>query len=254
MRSIKIFASQTTGRAVRCIFLISSEDEPRKDAAPIAARLKGCFYLQRNTQSLKICAFAAFPENNKFLPNFAKPSGNSYLPQKHYLFPMQKSIFLLFFIFFGTLTIPASFQYSPQTDQLILKVKVIGVKDGDTVEVLYYQLPMVIRLEHIDAPEKKQAFGTVSKQKLSELCFGKNVTLISKGKKGNYDGRGRMIAEIYVNDKICANKEMVKSGLAWHYKKYSKSGEYAQLENMARKNRVGLWADKSVTAPWDFRK
>ena len=167
---------------------------------------------------------------------------------------MQKSIFLLLFIFFGNNIVPASFQSSQQINQLILKVKVIGVKDGDTVEVLYYQLPMVIRLEHIDAPEKKQPFGTVSKQKLSDLCFGKNVMIVSTGKKGNYDGRGRMIAEILVNDKINANKEMLKSGLAWHYKKYSKSEEYAQLENIARKNRVGLWADKSPVAPWSFRK
>ncbi|WHF51369.1 thermonuclease family protein [Chryseobacterium gotjawalense] len=166
---------------------------------------------------------------------------------------MKNSILLFLCIFFGNSIIPASF-LPPPINQLILKVKVIGVKDGDTVEVLYYQLPIVIRLEHIDAPEKKQAFGTVSKQKLSDLCFGKNVTIISKGKKGNYDGRGRMIAEIYVDDKICANKEMVKSGLAWHYKKYSKSEEYAQLENAARKNRVGMWSDKLPVAPWDFRK
>lgn len=167
---------------------------------------------------------------------------------------MQKSIFLIFFVFFGNLIIPASFQSTEQINQLILKVKVIGIKDGDTVEVLYYQLPMVIRLEHIDAPEKKQAFGTVSKQKLSDLCFGKNVTIVSKGKKGNYDGRGRMLAEILVNEKTNANKEMVKAGLAWHYKKYSKSDEYAQLENTAKKNRLGLWADKSFIAPWNFRK
>ena len=167
---------------------------------------------------------------------------------------MQKSIFLFLFLFFGNSIVPASFQISQQTDQLILKVKVIGIKDGDTVEVLYYQLPMVVRLEHIDAPEKKQPFGTVSKQKLSNLVFGKTVTLISRGKKGSYDGRGRMIAEIIVNDKVNANKEMLKSGLAWHYKKYSKSEIYAQLENTAKKNRVGLWADKNPIAPWNFRK
>ena len=167
---------------------------------------------------------------------------------------MQKSIFLLLFLFFGNHIIPASFQISPPIDQLMLKVKVIGIKDGDTVEVLYYQLPIVIRLEHIDAPEKKQAFGTVSKQKLSDLSFGKIVTLVSKGKKGNYDGRGRMIAEIYVNEKTCLNKEMLKAGLAWHYKKYSTNAEYAQLENNARKNKVGLWTDKNPIAPWHFRK
>lgn len=167
---------------------------------------------------------------------------------------MQKSIFLFLFLFFGNYIIPASFQSPPQTNQLVLKVKVIGVKDGDTVEVLYYQLPIVIRLEHIDAPEKKQPFGTVSKQKLSDLCFGKMVTIVSTGKKGNYDSRGRMIAEIYLNEKTCLNKEMLKAGLAWHYKKYSTSAEYAQLEIIARKNKTGLWKDKNPIAPWNFRK
>ena len=167
---------------------------------------------------------------------------------------MKKSILLLLFIFFGNLIIPASLQSIQQTDQLILKVKVIGVKDGDTVEVLYYQLPMVVRLEHIDAPEKKQAFGTVSKQKLSDLSFGKTVILKSKGKKGSYDSRGRMVAEIYLENKVCLNKEMLKTGLAWHYKKYSKNEEYAKLEEAARKKRVGLWSDKTSIAPWNFRK
>lgn len=167
---------------------------------------------------------------------------------------MQKSLLLILLFFFGNLIIPASLQSAPQINQLILKVKVIGVKDGDTIEVLYYQLPIVIRLEHIDAPEKKQPFGTVSKQKLSDLCFGKIVTIVSNGKKGNYDSRGRMIAEIYVNEKTCLNKEMLKAGLAWHYKKYSKSEEYAQLEDVARKNKVGLWSDKTQVAPWNFRR
>ena len=167
---------------------------------------------------------------------------------------MKKTIFFIFLFFFGNLIIPASYQSTQQTDQLTLKVKVIGVKDGDTVEVLYYQLPMVVRLEHIDAPEKKQAFGTVSKQKLSDLSFGKTVILKSKGKKGSYDSRGRMVAEIYLENKVCLNKEMLKTGLAWHYKKYSKNEEYAKLEEAARKKRVGLWSDKTSIAPWNFRK
>ena len=167
---------------------------------------------------------------------------------------MKKTIFFIFLFFFGNLIIPASYQSTQQTDQLTLKVKVIGVKDGDTVEVLYYQLPMVVRLEHIDAPEKKQAFGTVSKQKLSDFSFGKTVLLKSKGKKGSYDSRGRMVAEIYLENKVCLNKEMLKTGLAWHYKKYSKNEEYAKLEEAARKKRVGLWSDKTSIAPWNFRK
>lgn len=164
------------------------------------------------------------------------------------------SILLLFFSF--NLIQSSGFINSKLTaeDQLILKVKIIGVKDGDTVEVLYYQLPFTVRLEHIDAPEKKQAFGTVSKQKLASLCYGKTITLISKKKKGNYDRNGRMIAELFLENGISINKEMVKAGLAWHYKYYSKDKIYAALEIAARKNKIGLWQDKKVVAPWEFRK
>ena len=51
-------------------------------------------------------------------------------------------------------------------DELVVKVRIIGVKDGDTVEDLYYQLPFTVRVEHIDAPEKKHAVGRVANKKV----------------------------------------------------------------------------------------
>ena len=167
---------------------------------------------------------------------------------------MKKYFSLILFLLFGSFITPAVSQTGSMADRLILQVKVIGIKDGDTVEVLYYQLPFTVRLEHIDAPEKKQPFGTVAKKRLSDLAFGKNVTLISLGRKGNYDARGRLIAELYLNERTCINKELVKTGLAWHYKKYSSSAEYAELEDAARKNKAGLWADPHPVAPWNFRR
>ena len=161
-------------------------------------------------------------------------------------------IFFLFLLFLSNSLIPGTFHL--QQNQVFLKMKIIGVKDGDTVEGLYYQFPINIRLEHIDAPEKRQPFGTKSKEKLSELCFGKNVTIISNGRNGNYDSRGRLISEIILEDGTNVNKEMVKSGLAWHYKKYSSNLEYARLEELAMKNKVGLWSDPNAVSPWSFRK
>ena len=161
-------------------------------------------------------------------------------------------IFFLFLLFSSNSLIPGTFHL--QKNQVVLKMKIIGVKDGDTVEGLYYQFPINIRLEHIDAPEKRQPFGTKSKEKLSDLCFGKNVTIISNGRNGNYDSRGRLISEIILEDGTNVNKEMVKSGLAWHYKKYSSNLEYARLEELAMKNKVGLWSDPNAVSPWSFRK
>lgn len=160
---------------------------------------------------------------------------------------MQKLLLLILLLF-----LPQTFH--PQQSQVVLKMKIIGVKDGDTVEGLYYQFPMNIRLEHIDAPEKRQPFGSKSKEKLSDLCFGKNVTIISQGKNGSYDSRGRLIAEIFLEDGTNINKEMVKSGLAWHYKKYSSDADYARLEEIAKKNKLGLWSDPNSVSPWSFRK
>lgn len=134
----------------------------------------------------------------------------------------------------------------------ILSAKVIRVLDGDTVEILYDQLPIKLRLEHIDAPEKrgKQPFGNKAKIALSDLCFGQMVKIHSDGK---FDRNGRLIGVIFNNTGLNLNKEMVRLGMAWHFKKYSDDQSYDSLETEARRAKVGLWKDPNAIAPWDFR-
>ena len=131
-----------------------------------------------------------------------------------------------------------------------LEGKVIGVKDGDTYVILVDRTPITIRLAHIDCPEKKQAYGQAAKKFGSDFCFGKQVIVISDGKK---DRNGRVIGEIFYNNN-CLNKELVRNGLAWHFKKYSRDTFYHNLELEARKTKVGLWSDPKAIAPWDWRK
>ena len=130
--------------------------------------------------------------------------------------------------------------------------KVIGVKDGDTFVLLFDGKEQVVRFAHVDCPEKKQPFGSKAKQFVSELCFGKYVTLIHNNK---FDRNKRLIAEVILQDGNNLNKELIKNGLAWHYKKYSREMEYAELEMQARQNRIGLWSDHiEPIAPWEWRK
>ena len=58
--------------------------------------------------------------------------------------------------------------------------KVVGVTDGDTITVLVNKETIKVRLEGIDAPESGQSYGTKSKQALSEMVFGKAVTVKKK--------------------------------------------------------------------------
>lgn len=59
---------------------------------------------------------------------------------------------------------------------------VVGILDGDTIEVLHNNRAGRIRLNGIDCPEKGQAFGQRAKQATSELVFSKDVTLLTFGK------------------------------------------------------------------------
>ena len=126
--------------------------------------------------------------------------------------------------------------------------KVIGVVDGDTIDCLVNSKTIRIRLNAIDAPEKKQDFYMKSKQALSGLCYGKSVILIEHG----HDRYKRLIADVYVNNQYI-NSKMVELGMAWHYKKYSKDPKLAAIEHTARINKYGLWSMQLPIAPWDYR-
>lgn len=134
--------------------------------------------------------------------------------------------------------------------------RVVGVADGDTITILdNSNTQYKIRLAGIDAPEKKQPFGNVSKKSLSDLVFGKQVTVDYKQR----DRYGRVVGKVLI-DGSDANLEQVKRGLAWFYKQYQNKLvlddrlDYLHAQEAAELSKIGLWIDKEPIAPWNFRK
>lgn len=129
--------------------------------------------------------------------------------------------------------------------------RVVGVSDGDTLTVLdASNTQFKIRLAAIDAPEKSQLFGERGKQKLSEICYGKNASV----RVVSADRYGRSVGDVDCAG-INANQQMIQSGLAWVYRKYDKGHAHLYaFEEDARNARLGLWADSNPVAPWDWRK
>jgi endonuclease YncB( thermonuclease family) len=133
---------------------------------------------------------------------------------------------------------------------------VVGVADGDTITVLDQQKNTYkIRLQGIDAPEKKQAFGEKSKQSLHDLVHGKQVR-IEYDKDDKY---GRIVGKITLDDLDICLQQLVL-GMAWHYKKYQNEQSvadrvaYNDAELKSKSLKLGLWADETPTPPWEFRK
>ncbi len=128
--------------------------------------------------------------------------------------------------------------------------KIVGVTDGDTVILLTQNKTQIkVRLDAIDCPESKQAFGYRAKQFTSDFCFGKEATLISHGR----DRYGRTLGLIIVG-KDTLNYELIKAGYAWHYKQYNKEKRLSDMELFARSKKIGIWVDKDPVAPWTFRR
>lgn len=128
--------------------------------------------------------------------------------------------------------------------------KVIAIIDGDTYDILMEGNKTVrVRMEGIDAPEKGMPFYSIAKKYLGELCFKKNVRL----EIHDTDSRGRKIAFTYLEDGTEISHEMIKAGLAWHFKKYNSDKDLAALELEAKRLQMGLWVDKNPMAPWTNR-
>lgn len=131
-----------------------------------------------------------------------------------------------------------------------LSCKVVGVSDGDTITALCPGNERVkVRLAEIDAPEKAQPFGARSKQSLSDLCFGRTARIDDRGR----DRYGRTIGRVACAG-TDANAEQVRRGLAWVYDRYVTDPDLYPLQDIARTERRGLWADISPTPPWEWRK
>jgi micrococcal nuclease len=127
---------------------------------------------------------------------------------------------------------------------------VVAIADGDTLTVLNEDFQQVkVRLAEIDAPEKRQPFGTRARQSLGDLCHEKRAEV----RVVDVDRYKRIVGRVTCAG-VDANAAQVRRGLAWVYDRYAKDKTLYRLQDEARSARRGLWADRNPMAPWDWRK
>lgn len=140
----------------------------------------------------------------------------------------------------------------PQADLKTVNGEVVQIQNGDTLTIKTDRDKLhKVRLADIDAPEMGQPFGRVAQRLARDLAFEKIVRV-------NYifkDKYKRLIGEVFLPDGKLLNEEMLKSGLAWHYRvKHPHSSFMEKLEYKAWKKNLGLWIQKTPVPPWEFRR
>jgi endonuclease YncB( thermonuclease family) len=128
--------------------------------------------------------------------------------------------------------------------------KVVSVHDGDTLTVLVSREQIKVRLLDIDAPERRQPFGTRSRQSLADLCAGRDARIAEQGK----DRYGRTLGRVNCAG-LDANGEQVRRGMAWVFERYApKHSPLYAVQAEARAAKRGLWQDAKPVPPWEWRR
>lgn len=126
-----------------------------------------------------------------------------------------------------------------------------SVLDGDTLEIAAQR----IRLFGIDAPETGQRCnlrtdktwpcGADASKALRSMVQGNELRCEGERR----DDYGRLLARCYVGP-LFVNEEMVRSGMAWAFVKYSR--DFVAIEDQAKKSGAGIWKAATPTA-WEYR-
>ena len=129
-----------------------------------------------------------------------------------------------------------------------------SVHDGDSLSVRRSDKSVVtLRLYGIDAPELKQAYGIHAKQLLLSLA-GRQRLLVEPLDTDRY---GRTVALVRLPDGTLLNEALVVEGLAWVYDAYCHADlcpRLRELEQQARRERRGLWAEPDPLRPAEWRR
>ena len=143
----------------------------------------------------------------------------------------------------------------------LARVQVLSVIDGDSLVVSIVRDQNEVRLDSIDSPEGRQAWGEQATSGLRKLIAGRLVLLEQHGQ----DQYGRTLATIYAvhltnHECINVNEHMVMLGHAWvnrlHYGHLppDRQDKLNDLQRRAKSERLGLWSEPNPMPPWTWRK
>ena len=123
---------------------------------------------------------------------------------------------------------------------------IFTIKSTSSDEKLYK-----IRLSGIDTPEPKQPFGLKAK----EFTEAEIIDIEIQVEYSSTDFYGRLIGSVLLSRGRVLNEELVRNGLAWHYRVTpSPSTSLERLQYEAWEKKLGLWVEPSPMPPWQFRR
>ena len=169
------------------------------------------------------------------------------------------SVVLLLLPAMGVAREPFAWQVGPEIAMRTrIPVRVVLVKDGDTVQVR--EFTHGIRIASIDAPESHhargrpgQSFANVSRKGLVELLGNSRQVEAYCYELDRYQ---RAVCDVFADGRS-VGRDLVANGLAWANEsgggRYLRDKQLLALQAQARARKAGLWAEAQPIEPWVWR-
>ncbi|HEX7038315.1 MAG TPA: thermonuclease family protein [Pseudomonadales bacterium] len=122
------------------------------------------------------------------------------------------------------------------------------VADGDTLTVRIGGQRHRIRLHEIDAPEQGQPGSREARRALADKVEGNYVRV----QIADVDEYGRTVGKVWLGERDI-NRELVREGHAWAYRRYLDDSSLLEDEAAAREAGRGLWQHPAPVPPWEWR-
>ena len=126
--------------------------------------------------------------------------------------------------------------------------------DGDTAKFIYIDEEITVRFLTIDTPETVhpqkdiQEYGKeASDYTCNKIKKANKIVLEFDEKSPKNDKYGRYLVWVFLDDNLI-QKELIEKGLAVVHKDYDDykyADELKKIENIAKKNKIGIWNDSS---------
>lgn len=124
------------------------------------------------------------------------------------------------------------------------------VLDGDTFHLLR-ETGQIVRIElyGVDAPERGQPYADAAARVMRRVVSRADVR--ARAETDGPDGRSLFV--VRVDDRVL-NEHLLRNGLAWWDRRQAPlNDQYRRLEQRARANERGLWAQPDPVPPWTWR-
>ena len=132
------------------------------------------------------------------------------------------------------------------------KVSLVRTVDGDTCVFLVNGKEEKVRFLAIDTPEtvkentKVQEYGPEASNYTKELLNNAKEIYLEYEKGEKYDKYDRLLSWVFVDGKLL-QEELIKKGfakVAYIYGDYKYTDLLYKAQNIAKKDKVGIWSDK----------